>query len=214
MATKSIGDRPRWRTRSPPGPAGAHACAMRWDGIGAYIWIYLYSSRPDQIKAVGYSGKDRVQADLDRRGSSRQIDDQALSARPGRLPGEMAVGTCSRLTRRINSPKPSEFARDDHPRCFRRQVTRRRPGAAGGQDKVAAFTLDHVDQRLRHAVGAVGNNPDNGDPIRLQRALKKAVDGLAANILIFAAAGAIGYRQYANSRQRNVRHLSPPPDLG
>lgn len=125
-----------------------------------------------------------VQADIDCRGTSRQVDNHALSARSGGLPGENGGRHLFEADPAYQFVKPFQFAR---PSAFLLGSDRAAPaGAAGGSGLGRPL---HLTSRSAPAP-------------RFRYPAKEIVDRLPADILIFAAAGAIGYCQHADPASR------------
>src|SRR5207245_2798854 len=105
----------------------------------ADIGVHLNWTRTYQVETTGNRREYRVQADVDRRRTPRQIDDQAMPARAGKLARENGGRHMLQADAAHQLTEPFELPRDHHSRSLRRQIARRRPGAAGGQHEVAAF---------------------------------------------------------------------------
>src|SRR5665647_3552121 len=97
------------------------------------IGVHLYWTGAYQIETVRDRREHSVETDIDRRRTPRQIDDQAMSAGAGDLARENRGRHLLQADPAHQLAEALELPRDHHPRSLRRQVARRRPGAAGGQ---------------------------------------------------------------------------------
>jgi hypothetical protein len=106
----------------------------------------------------------------------------------------MAVGTFS--SEHQLAEARHQFGAD----CFgrlRRNVAQRRSCAAGRHHQRAAL-IAKLLQGLFDGRPVIGNNPHDGDPRRGQEAVEVRVDGRSAPVLVLAAAGAVGDRDYTD----------------
>lgn len=106
------------------------------------------------------------------------------AGRPGRLTinvdprmpavcrDRIAVSTCFRLSVRISSPNPG-ISRGHAAMVASRRIAWRRPGAAGREYQRAFFAVGQTDQRVAHAVDAIGNQPPHRTPRRRQHVAQK-----------------------------------------
>ena len=83
----------------------------------------------------------------DRLRLARQVDDQRLAADHRDLARQDRGRHEAQADRRICSPKPGISLVGDGERRLGRHVARRRAGAAGGEDQVAARVVDQLAQR-------------------------------------------------------------------
>src|SRR5262245_5350233 len=140
-----------------------------------------------------------------------------MAARARRLTRE----NCSRDLVETDTPhqlaKAFELTRDHRPCAFRRQVASSRTGAAGRQHEIATFAIRQFDQGASDAIDPVGDDLDDGEPIRPDHPAEERFDGLPTEILVFAAAGAIGDDENPDPCDifrigpRACRHEQPPP---
>src|SRR5688572_18726973 len=132
----------------------------------------------DQVDAIGHGGEDAVDDGLaalvldafqsfpDRLRLAGQVEDQRFSTDHAHLPRE------NRGRHELEADLAHLLAEAGHDfvrhreRRFRRDVARRRPGAAGGEHQVAAFTVHQLLERPLDGGPLVGyqplDHPDRG----------------------------------------------------
>ena len=108
------------------------------------IWIHLDCAGADQLEAVWNRREDGIQADINRRGSPRQIDDQAMSARSGHLARQNGGWDLPETDATHQLAKSRQFAGDHHACPLGRKIARRRAGAAGREYKVGKVPFQAI----------------------------------------------------------------------
>ena len=127
-----------------------------------------------------------------------QVDDERLAADTGSGAGEHGVRGDAQALEQHGHGERRHGAVNDRVGGFGRDVARRQPGAAGGEDQIKAFVVGPGDQGGRNLLPVVGNDLVLGHLGAGDTVEHQIVDGGAADIGSFAAGAAITTGQDAD----------------